>query len=741
MGEGIWLVGTDTALLVDTHTGGVPIVRAWGHAPARRDGDATGALRAGTPAWVTDGVDPRVDLDLLPRGATGYFGTPSLSGAFLDGTGWALDATAGVTRVDGSVLRTRVDDPVSELRCQVRIEIDRYDVVRLQATVTNRRGLDAAHPDDPLTLPAASAGLGRGRRDITPDHFRLDALRLTLPVPDRACEVVDVQGRWIREYHLQRHHWQVGAIERSNRRGRTSFQDPPLLLAGDAGFSHESGQVWAIHLGWSGNSVMRAERTADGFAFLQAAEFLHPGEVTLAPGETYRTPVVYAAASTRGTNGISDAFHGHVRARAGHPRRPRPITLNTWEAVYFDHDQARLSELVDLAADLGVERFVLDDGWFTERDDDAAGLGDWVVDPAKHGDGLATLGDHVRDRGMEFGVWVEPEMVNPESELHRRDATVAMARPQAPLFRNQHVLDVARDDVHRHLRTRLDDTVTGAGAAYLKWDCNRDLVTAEFDGVAATHAHVEATYRLVDALRADHPDLEIESCASGGARIDLGILARTDRVWASDTNDPVERQRIQHGISLLLPPELVGCHVGPPAAHTTRRRTSLPFRLATAFFGHLGFEWDVTAASDSDRARLREAIALHARWRPLLHTGRTVRVDHPDPGALVHAVIEDPDVDTDQSLDGLAAVACHAKLETSAWARPAAVRIPGLDPGRRYRVQTVDCLTDEPAHMGQAPGWYADGIVEVEGAWLAHHGVMIHHHDPATATVLAVHRA
>lgn len=205
-------------------------------------------------------------------------------------------------------------------------------------------------------------------------------------------------GRWIREFHLQRQPWVIGRIEQVNVRGRSSHEDPPLLLAGSTGFGEESGRVWAIHLGWSGNHEMRADRTADGFAYLQAAEHLHPGEIVLRPGESYVTPTVYAVASDRGLNGVSDAFHAHVRARPVHPSTPRPVTLNTWEAVYFDHDPHRLTALADAAAEVGIERFVLDDGWFRGRRDDTAGLGDWYVDPQVHPDGLAPLAGHVRDR-------------------------------------------------------------------------------------------------------------------------------------------------------------------------------------------------------------------------------------------------------------------------------------------------------------------------------------------------------
>ena len=305
--------------------------------------------------------------------------------------------------------------------------------------------------------------------------------------------------------------------------------------------------------------------------------------------------------------------------------RPRPVVLNTWEAVYFDHRLDRLTALADTAAELGVERFVLDDGWFRHRRDDTAGLGDWYVDEDVWPDGLHPLVNHVRGLGMEFGLWVEPEMVNPDSDLAR-------AHPEwvreAPPWRNQQVLDIAQPDAYAYLLERLDALVSEYAIDFLKWDHNRDLV-------GGAHAQTLAAYRLLDELRERHPALEIESCSSGGSRVDLGILARTDRVWASDTNDALERQAIQRWTQLLLPPELVGSHVGPPRAHTTGRTHDLSFRVATALFGHFGIEWDINAR-DRRRARrpgggdrvLQARAAAAARRR-----GRARRRCRPGVGA------------------------------------------------------------------------------------------------------------
>lgn len=698
-----WLEGTRTALLIDLDTGTWPVVRWWGAAPGPGD-DAVASCRAMRPSQPQSTLDDRVVLGLLPEHASGSPGAPGLLGAFADGTGWAPRFSVAEVDLGPGRLTAVGRDERAGLEVTVELHVDAHDVVAVRASVTNRR----SHDD-------ASGG------------YHLQALRPTLPLPDAAQEVATLTGRWIRELHLQRQPLTLGRVERVNVRGTSSHEDPPLVFVGSTGFGEEHGQVWAAHLAWPGNHELRVERTAIGTTSLQLTEYLHPGEIVLAAGETYRTPWLLATASDGGLNGVSDAFHAHIRARATHPRRPRPVTLNTWEAVYFDHDRARLGALIDVAAAAGIERFVLDDGWFRGRGGDTSGLGDWVVDDTKHPGGLSGLASRVRAAGMEFGLWVEPEMVNPGSERYRADPTVALAQPDGPLQRNQLVLDLIRDDVRASVLAQLDAVITDSGASALKWDLNRAQVAAEHDARPGSHAQVSAVTELLTTLLDRHPGLEIESCASGGGRIDLGILALTHRVWTSDCNDPVERQRIQRGASYLLPPELMGAHVGPPTAHTTFRTTTLSFRLATAFFGHLGVEWDLTAATPADRDRIAEAVALHRAWRDVLHGGRVVRVDHPDDAALVHGVVTDD-----------RALFCHAQLTTSPVGRPAAVRCPGMVPDRHYQVRLVPVLTDFTGPQKHAPGWYEDGGVVLTGRQLAGHGVSIHANQPGTATVLSL---
>jgi alpha-galactosidase len=412
------------------------------------------------------------------------------------------------------------------------------------------------------------------------------------------------------------------------------------------------------------------------------------------------------------------------------------VLLNTWEAVYFDHDLDRLRSLATAAADLGVERFVLDDGWFGARRNDRAGLGDWWVSPDVYPQGLAPLIDHVRGLGMEFGIWVEPEMVNPDSDVYRAHPDWVLATPgyEPVLGRNQLVLNLAHPEAHAHVLGQLDALLADHDIAYVKWDMNRDHVQGSgADGAAGTHAQTHAVYQLLDELRARHPGVEIESCASGGGRIDHGILQRTDRVWTSDCNDALERQVIQRGASMLVPPEMMGAHIGPSRAHTTGRVQSLSFRAATALFGHLGVEWNLLDLTDQQRRALTAAIALHRCFRPLLHGGDVVRFDPvangADAASLAHGVY---------AADRREALVALAQLRTGMSLTPPMLRLPGLVADMRYRVEVLDVLDDGVQVRGAArrqPAWVAEGI-ELTGRQLAVHGLQPPVLDPESAVLL-----
>jgi len=672
--------------------GGVPRIAYWG-LPLPDDTDLAELDRATEPATPQGGLDRAPRLTLLPEQGRGSFAAPGIVGHRV-GQPWSAVLATVRTERTPTGLTWAGADPTSGLDVQLVLDLDPSGVLSIAASVTNT-----------------------GETDYT-----VERLAPTLTLPTSAQEVLTLAGRWSKEFQVQRQPLVTGAIVRENARGRTSHESSPTMFAGTTGFGETHGEVVGVHLAWSGNHLLRAERLPDGRGYVQAAELLQFGEVVLTPGETYASPTAHAVYSATGLTAASQVFHAFVRSMPGHPTAPRKVLLNTWEAVYFDHDVAGLKQLADRAAEIGVERFVLDDGWFRGRDDDTTSLGDWYVDERKYPDGLGALVEHVRGLGLEFGLWVEPEMVNPDSDLYRAhpDWAIAVVGHPEVLARHQLVLDLANPDAFAYLLERLDHLLTEFAIGYVKWDMNRDLLQAQ------VHRQTVALYALLDELGRRHPEVEIESCSSGGARIDLGILRRTRRVWTSDCNDALERQLIQRGCSYIVPPELMGAHIGPTTSHTTGRVHTLAFRAATAFFGHFGLEWDVSSASDAERDGLAEIIRLHQRFRPLLHTGRVVRGDHPDPAALVHGVV---------ATDGSEAVFAYVQLQTSDPTVPRLVQLPGLDPHRTYRVERLALPGEEAARQKHPPPWYATGLA-LSGAVLGRSGLALAVHDPESATLL-----
>ncbi|WP_328472716.1 alpha-galactosidase [Actinoplanes sp. NBC_00393] len=680
------------SLVLDCAGPRLPRVLHWG-ADLGAAGDLTGLAVTAIPQPAANTTDEVVPVSLLPEQSAGWLGTPGLTG-HRDGAAFSTCFTVfDVTEPAARRLTVTARDSAAALSLLLDVEMTESGLIRQRATLTN---------DDPASL------------------FTLDGLLPTLPVPAEATELLDFTGRHLRERIPQRQPFSVGTRLRDNRRGRTGADATIILAAGTPGFSFGADEVWGVHVGWSGNHRTLAERTPTGVSLLGGGELLLAGEVRLPPGGTYRTPWLYGSYG-HGLDELSARFHRYLRARPQHPRSPRPVIINTWEAVYFDHDLTKLTALADAAAQVGVERFVLDDGWFRHRRNDHAGLGDWYTDDTVWPKGLHPLVDHVRRLGMQFGLWVEPEMVNPDSDLARAhpDWIMATGGRRPPEARHQQVLDLGHEPAYEYLLTRLDALLSEYDIAYLKWDHNRDLIEAGHSpgGEAGVHSQTRQLYRLLDELRDRHPGVEIESCASGGSRVDLGILERTDRVWTSDCNDALERQAIQRWTGMLLPPEMIGAHVGPTVAHTTGRTHTLDFRAGTALFGHFGIEWDLTAASAADRDRLAAWIRLYQQLRGLLHSGTVVRGDHPDSSLWVHGVVAE---DRSEAVYALVSVA------TGVWSPPGRVRLPGLEPGATYRIAPLP-----PGDQVHGPTlsplpWWADGA-ELTGRTLEVAGV----HAPA----------
>ena len=559
------------------------------------------------------------------------------------------------------------------------------------------------------------------------------------PMPDRASEVLNLTGDWADEFRTTRISCPPGLFEIGSRRGRSSHQAFPGLVIGEAGFGEDTGEVWGATLGWSGDHRLLTEPLDDGGRQLQLGERLGVGEVMLRPGERWITPPAYTAYSRRGLNGLRVKLHRFTREKvlpAAVSARPRPVTLNTWEAMYFDQNEAKVIALAEEAAELGVERFVLDDGWFKGRSDDHRALGDWTVDAAKYPRGLRPVAERVVALGMQFGLWVEPEMVNPDSDLARAHPEwVLTDAGREPLpARHQWSLDLTQPAVLEHLFGVLDGLLRELPIGYLKWDMNRPLTDAATRAGdrprPAQHAYVKALHGLIDHVRASHPDVEIEACSSGGGRADWGMLARSDRVWTSDNLDPLDRLRIQRGASLFLPPVVMGAHVGAARTHVTGRATGLNFRGHVATFGAFGVEASPGEMDGADRLALQAHIAQHKRLRPLLHGGRQVWLETDADHAALMAVAQD----RSRAVLGL------YRTGSAQAGRPTTVRLPHLSADATYTLQVLEPVDQSVIRsLRSAEAWLA-GEVRQGGAALAAMGLSFQLPRPQTSLLLELTR-
>ena len=716
-----------TSLVIDT-AASVPRVLHWGADLGPLDEASASALRqTGGPAVLNNSPDVPRTFSLWPTEFEGWAGTPAQEGHAAGTATTPRPRTQAVRHRDdgdqGGTIEIELADTVTGLRTAMTLVLDPFGVLSVDVTVVRDGSLAADGAEIPYTL---------------------DALRVLLPVPERAVDVLDFTGKWCRERAPQRGPLFFGSHVRRAHRGKPGHDAPFLVVAGTEDLGFGRGEAWATHLAWSGDAEYLVERLTEGAgafsAVLGAGEGLGPGEIALSAGDRYVAPTALFVWSGAGLDGLADRLHQRLRARASHPRSPRPLTLNSWEAVYFDHDLERLTALVERAARVGVERFVLDDGWFHDRRDANAGLGDWVVDRSVWPDGLTPLVEQVRAHGMQFGIWFEPEMVNLDSDLARTHPEWVLGpRELGATSRAQHVLDLTRPDAYAHVLGQISAIVDEYAVDYIKWDHNRDLSEAvsSYAGIdlPAVHNQTLALYRMLDTLRARHPHLEIETCSGGGGRVDLGILERTDRVWASDCNDPVERLQIERWTRMLIPPELIGSHLGAERSHTTSRRTDLSFRLIVALTAHTGIEWDLQEADEDELEAVARWSAVYRELRGLIHSGRIVNADLSDDATVLTGIVAG---------DSSRAIYTWARLVTSAPGQSGRVRFPGLDPDAHYRVRIRDEFGPASRHQSADPSWITaalsrEGIV-LPGAVLAVAGVPMPTLNPQQAMLFDLAR-
>ena len=517
------------------------------------------------------------------------------------------------------------------------------------------------------------------------------AMSACLDLPDADWHLAQLTGAWGRECHVTDARLIRGRRALASQHGSSSHYQNPFLLLRRPATTEASGEAIGISLVYSGNFL--AEVEVDAFDTVRARIGLDPETLRwqLAPGAAFQAPEAVLAWSDAGVGGVSDAYHRLYRERLvrGPWRdRPRPVLLNSWEGVYFDFDEDRLIEMAAAAADLGVELFVLDDGWFGQRDDDTSSLGDWTVNARKLPSGLPDLVRRINDLGLAFGIWIEPEMVNPRSRLFEAHPEWAVGIPDRARseLRNQYVLDLSNPLVVDHLERAVGDILGCAPIAYVKWDMNR--VMTEPYGASLPpqqqgeffHRYMLGLYELYERLTRRFPDVLFESCASGGGRFDAGLLAFAPQAWTSDDTDAVERLRIQYGTSIVYPVSAMGAHVSAVPNHQVGRLTSLEMRAAVAFFGNLGYELDPRHLSDDEGAQVRAQIAWYQQRRELLHGGRFLRLVSPFEGDGNQTAWMTVSDDGRRGLVGWYRVLSHTVPG------PGLLRLRGLDATARFRI-------------------------------------------------------
>lgn len=472
----------------------------------------------------------------------------------------------------------------------------------------------------------------------------LKALSASVDFQDADFEWLCLHGSWVRERHIERRAIGHGGTSAASRRGSSSHQMNPFIALLRPNTDEDQGDVYGFSLVYSGN--FEAEAQVDQFDTTRVSIGINGFDFSwlLLPGESFQTPEAVMVYSSEGLGGMSRTYHKLYRTRLCrgiHRDRERPILVNNWEATYFDFNAEKVEAIATSAAELGIELFVLDDGWFGKRDDDTSSLGDWIVDQNKLPKGLADLADRVKRQGLQFGLWFEPEMISPDSDLYRKHPDWCLHAPERRRTeaRRQLVLDMSRQDVRDYLFERLSGILTAAPITYIKWDMNRNmteigsvLASAERQSETA-HRYILGLYELLERLTERFPEILFESCSGGGGRFDPGMLYYMPQTWTSDDTDAVERLKIQYGTSLVYPISTMGAHVSAVPNHQVGRVTPLKTRGDVAMSGNLGYELDLTVFTEEEKAVVRKQISEYKDIRSLVQQGDLYRLRSPFEGS------------------------------------------------------------------------------------------------------------
>lgn len=466
------------------------------------------------------------------------------------------------------------------------------------------------------------------------------ALSVNVDFFDADFEMVHLSGAWARERYMKSRKLEQGIQSITSTRGASSAHQNPFVALKRPTTTENQGEVYGFSLVYSGNFLVQVE--VDHYDVARVSMGINPFDFNwlLESGESFQTPEVVMVYSDEGLNGMSHTYHELYRKRLARGKwrdRVRPVLINNWEGTYFDFDEEKILDMAKESKELGVELFVLDDGWFGKRDDDTSSLGDWFVDKIKLPNGITGLAEKIKDLGLEFGLWFEPEMVSKLSQLYEAhpDWIIHVPARHHSHGRNQYVLDFSRTEVVNHIYDMMKKILSEAPISYVKWDMNRYMTEIGSLNLPANkqrevaHRYILGVYNLYEKLTTEFPDVLFESCASGGGRFDPGMLYYTPQVWTSDDTDAVERLKIQYGTSLIYPISSIGAHVSAVPNHQVGRLTSLDTRANVAYFGVFGYELDITKMSTQERGIIKKQIAFYKNNRSLLFNGLFYRIESP----------------------------------------------------------------------------------------------------------------
>ncbi|WP_270529705.1 alpha-galactosidase [Limosilactobacillus vaginalis] len=529
--------------------------------------------------------------------------------------------------------------------------------------------------------------INHGQEAVTLDR----ALSLQLDLPDHDYDMLQFSGSWARERHLIRTPLRSGIQSIGSLRVASSHQQNPFFALARPHTDNHQGAAFGFNFIYSGNFIDSVE--VDQFDTTRVLVGINPDDFgwKLANGESFQTPEAVMTYTSDGLNQMSQqlgAFYQDHLINQHFAHQDRPILINNWEATFMDFNEAKLMKIVDQADKLGIEMFVLDDGWFGHRDDDKSSLGDWFVDQKKFSNGISGFADRVHDKGMKFGLWFEPEMISIDSKLYEKHPDWMIATPgrQGTPARNQYVLDMTRQEVVDYLFEHMSAIIKQTKLDYIKWDMNRNITEMYGAKLPADqqlefpHRYILGVYQLYARLTEAFPKVLFESCASGGGRFDLGMMYYAPQAWCSDDTDAVERIKIQDGTSYGYTQNMWGAHVSAVPNDQVGRLTSLDTRAAVAYFGDFGYELDITKMAADELATIKKQVAFYKQYRHLFQFGKFYRLDNPD--------TNNDNVYGWQVVNEDRSEAILTRFQILNGANPAYIRVyfAGLDPEATYTV-------------------------------------------------------